>query len=130
MHPTMDLPLLHWFWVYAVCLLCSRYISSHFRQHCRYPCDFIKGLWEKDGYRGKGGFASAIGSISFLLCFIGIVFFSIYIMLITYTPAQLTNLGRTLDQTVESQTGMSTESIFGTSYEDIMEQISSLKAPQ
>lgn len=89
-----------------------------------------KGYGKKMVTAAKVGFASALGSISFLLCFIGIVFFSIYIMLITYTPAQLTSLGRTLDQTVEAQTGMSTESIFGTSYEDIMEQISSLKAPQ
>lgn len=89
-----------------------------------------KGYGKKMVTAAKIGLGTALGSLSFLIGMIGIVFFSIYLLITSYTPAQLAGLGRSMDDRIEAQTGMSTESILGVSYEDLMEQLSSLKTPQ
>lgn len=89
-----------------------------------------KGYGKKMVTAAKVGFGTAIGSLSFLVCLIGAVLGSIYLLLASYTPAQLIKLGRNMDDQIESQIGMSTEDMFGTSYEELMEMLVSLKDPQ
>ena len=82
-----------------------------------------KGYGKKMVTSAKVGFGTAIGSLGF----IGVVFMSMYIIFTSYSSTQLVQMGKNWDSMIETQLGESTKSLFGTSYEEIMEQVAALK---
>lgn len=77
-----------------------------------------KGYGKKMLLTAKIGMICAICSLAVLLSVIG----TLFTFILTSDREVLTNTGRILDQQIESQMGDSAEDIFGTSYEDLMEQ--------
>lgn len=86
-----------------------------------------KGYGKKMVTSAKVGFGTAIGSLGFIGGFIGVVFMSMYIIFTSYSSTQLVQMGKNWDSMIETQLGESTKSLFGTSYEEIMEQVAALK---
>ena len=77
-----------------------------------------KGYAKKMLMTAKIGMISAISCLAVLLS----IFTLVFTFLFSSDRALLTNTGRMLDKQIEAQMGESSEDIFGTSYEELMEQ--------
>ena len=75
----------------------------------------------------KIGFISAITGLSLILSLLAVGITSLYLLFATSTDYQLLHYGSQIDQAIEMQLGQSTEEMFGTSYEDMMEQLVALR---
>ena len=127
---TTDLHLLPWFSGY---LLCFRYLPFIFRSssealpeerpHGNGPARYYR----IEGFQGSIGFISAITGLSLILSILAVGITSLYLLFATSTDDQLLHYGSQIDQAIEMQLGQSTEEMFGTSYEDMMEQLVALR---
>ena len=78
-------------------------------------------------HTAKIGFISAITGLSLILSLLAVGITSLYLLFATSTDDQLLHYGSQIDQAIEMQLGQSTEEMFGTSYEDMMEQLVALR---
>ena len=85
-----------------------------------------KGYGKKMAATAKIGFISAITGLSLILSILAVGITSLYLLFATSTDDQL-HYGSQIDQAIEMQLGQSTEEMFGTSYEDMMEQLVALR---
>ena len=86
-----------------------------------------KGYGKKMAATAKIGFISAITGLSLILSLLAVGITSLYLLFATSTDDQLLHYGSQIDQAIEMQLGQSTEEMFGTSYEDMMEQLVALR---
>ena len=86
-----------------------------------------KGYGKKMAATAKIGFISAITGLSLILSILAVGITSLYLLFATSTDDQLLYYGSQIDQAIEMQLGQSTEEMFGTSYEDMMEQLVALR---
>lgn len=86
-----------------------------------------KGYGKKMATTAKIGFISAITGLSSILALIGVVLASLWLLFATCTDQQLLQYAKQLDQTFESQMGQSVEDTVGTSYEEMISQLITLR---
>lgn len=86
-----------------------------------------KGYGKKMAATAKIGFISAITGLSLILSLSLSVSPHCTYYLQSLTDDQLLHYGSQIDQAIEMQLGQSTEEMFGTSYEDMMEQLVALR---
>ena len=88
---------------------------------------FAARYYRIEGFQGSIGFISAITGLSLILSILAVGITSLYLLFATSTDDQLLHYGSQIDQAIEMQLGQSTEEMFGTSYEDMMEQLVALR---
>lgn len=86
-----------------------------------------KGYGKRMATTAKIGFIGGITGVSLITSILAVACASLYFIFATCTDDQLLRYGSQIDEVIENQMGQPTEDIFGTSYEDMIGQLVTLR---